>query len=235
MKARIGKEARQNRLNKMLELRKEYLARLEAGEYVHVILQTGNRKTGTNCWTVSLIPIVDCHNCSECHKDCYDINNVCYIPQVQNDRARNSAIHLFDRELYWKQVEEEVKRSCVMQLRINVGGDLDLEDFKYVKRLGENCRKTDILFFTKSYEDINEFLDNNTFTSNVHPMISRWENVDCENRHNLPETHVLYPDGRTTAPEFGAKYCRGNCSECHFEGDGCWTLKNGESVIFKAH
>jgi hypothetical protein len=56
-----------------------------------------------------------------------------------------------------------------------------------------------------------------------------------DNRHNLPVSHVLYADGRTTAPKFGSYYCGGNCSECNYKGEGCWILKRGESVIFPAH
>lgn len=235
MKARIGMEARNNRVKVMLTLRDEWIEKIRNGEEVHVKLQPGNDKTGINCWTVSLIPIADCYNCAECSKDCYDINNVCYIPTVQNDRARNSAIHKLDRALYWKQVEEEVKEKFVMQLRINIGGDLEYEDFEYVAELGKRCPKTDILFFTKSYEDLNRFLDEKKFPKNVRPIISRWCGVECDNRHNLPESHVLWEDGTTTAPKYGSIYCGNNCSRCACFGEGCWALKKGESVIFKAH
>lgn len=44
-----------------------------------------------------------------------------------------------------------------------------------------------------------------------------------------------YADGRTTAPEFGSYLCNGNCSRCHYNNEGCWQLKNGESVVFPAH
>ena len=92
-----------------------------------------------------------------------------------------------------------------------------------------------ILFFTKNYKGINKFLDNNSFPSNVRPIMSAWENMEMDNPHNLPNSHVLYEDGRTTAPEYGAVYCGGNCSECAFKGEGCWNLKNGEHVVFMAH
>ena len=235
MKARIGMDARNKRVQKMIRLRDEWIKRIESGEIVTITLQPGNEKTGVNCWTVSLIPIADCYNCAECQKDCYDINNVCYIPAVQNDRARNSALHKVNIAEYWRQVEQFVKDNFVMQLRINVGGDLRYEDFGYVKAMAERCPRTDFLFFTKSYEDLNKYLDETNFPKNVHPIISRWCGVECDNRHNLPESHVLYDDGRTTAPDFGSRFCKGNCSECAFNNDGCWTLKSGESVIFQAH
>lgn len=235
MRTRINDDARNGRVKEMLELRQKYIDAYNIGEEIRIHLQRGNSKTGQNCWTVSLIPIADCYNCKECMHDCYDVNNVCFQKTVKNDRARNSALHKVNIAEYWRQVEELVKINCVMQLRINVGGDLCYEDFGYVAEMAKRCPRTDILFFTKSYDDINRFIAETGFPSNVKPIISRWLGVDCNNEHNLPESHVLYDDGRTTAPEFGSYYCKGNCSECHFEKEGCWTMKNGESVIFQAH
>ena len=83
--------------------------------------------------------------------------------------------------------------------------------------------------------NLNLFLDEDEFPDNVKPIMSAWEGMECDNRHNLPMSHVLYEDGRTTAPEYGAVYCGGNCSECAFKGEGCWNLKRGEHVIFMAH
>ena len=113
MKARISNEARNGRVQKMLALRDEWIKKIENGEDVRIKLQPGNEKTGVNCWTVSLIPIADCYNCSVCMNDCYDINNVCYQPCVQNDRARNSALHKVNIAEYWRQVEENIKKNFI--------------------------------------------------------------------------------------------------------------------------
>ena len=79
------------------------------------------------------------------------------------------------------------------------------------------------------------FLAENSFPENVHPIMSAWCGMEMDNPYELPEAHVLYEDGKTTAPEWGSKYCGGNCSECAFNKDGCWTLQKRESVIFRAH
>lgn len=232
MKARISKEVMEKRLNNMLELREMYLNDIEN---VHIKLQKGNEKTGVNCFTISLLPIIDCTNCSECKGTCYDINNVCRFKSVINDRARNSALHLADINRFWEEVNLQVKANFVTQLRINVGGDLTYDDFKLLNNVAKENPHTDFLFFTKSYDDINRFLSEEKFESNVHSIISRWIGLECNNEFNLPESHVLFEDGSTTAPEYGSNYCKGNCSGCHMYKEGCWTLKNGESVIFKAH
>lgn len=229
----VSDEVIAKRVRAMLDLREKYI---EDIENTHVKLQKGNNKTGTNCWTVSLIPIADCgHNCKHCKKECYDILNVCWQPAVQNDRARNSAVHKVDLERYWEEVGMQIKLNCVTELRINVGGDLSATDFPLINKIAKENPKCEFLFFTKSYEDINEYLDHNEFELNIHPIMSAWEDTPMDNKHNLPVSHVLYADGRTTAPKFGSYYCGGNCSECNYKGEGCWILKKGESVIFPAH
>lgn len=228
----IGIGAVNSRVQKLVNRRKDMLAFVND---LHVKLMQGNRKTGSNCWTVSLFPVIDCVNCSHCKGDCYDLKNDMIYPNVIDSRAKNSAIHMVNPERYWKEIDEQIKANFVQELRLNVGGDLTDDDFAYVAKLGEDNPKTMIMFFTKNYKGINKFLENNKFPENVHPIMSAWLNMEMENPHNLPCSHVLYEDGRTTAPEYGAYYCSGNCSECAFEGKGCWNLKNGEHVIFRAH
>lgn len=228
----ISNEAIENRIKKLIEKRNEMINNIDN---VHVKLQKGNRKTGSNCYTVSLAPIIDCSNCSGCKGQCYDIRNDVIYPQVIADRAKNSAIHKMQPNRYWHEIDQQIKANFVTELRLNVGGDLTDNDFEYVATLGKENPRTMILFFTKNYKGINKFLENNSFPENVKPIMSAWEGMEMDNPHNLPCSHVLYEDGRTTAPEYGAVYCGGNCSECAFNGDGCWNLKHGEHVIFKAH
>lgn len=270
----MGVDKIANRVRLMVDRREQYIA--NGIENIHVILQPGNSKTGRNCWTTSLIPIADCKNCRGCMKECYDILNVCFQPNVQNDRARNSAIHKVDIRRYWTDVDEEIKAKLATELRIDVGGDLIYEDFNCIGELSENNPSCDMLFFTKTYDDLNRYIDENIdrypdnfgYPANVSPFISRWPGVPCDNKYGVPESHVLYADGSTTAPiseklkrkildmvgcdndgfrmnllfeitlmmrEEGLYYCGGNCSECHFNKDGCWALKKGQHVIFPAH
>lgn len=228
----IGKDAALRRVQKLKQQRDELL---DSVTKLHVKIQRGNRKTGSNCYTVSLLPVVDCGNCTECMWDCYDLKSDLIYPQVIADRAKNSAIHKADPDRYWSEIDTQIKANFVTELRINVGGDLTTEDFSYVAELGRNNPRTMILFFTKNYDGINEFLKGNNFPENVHPILSAWLGMEMKNENNLPCSHVLYEDGRTTAPDYGAVYCGGNCSECAFNGEGCWNLKRGEHVIFKAH
>ena len=229
----MNMETIMGRVQTMVKLREEYMKDIDN---VHVKLQQGNSKTGRTVYTVSLIPIADCgHNCRECRKECYDVINVCFQPKVQADRARNSAVHKMDIERFWNEVSYGIKYNCVTTLRLNIGGDVCKEDLPLINKVAKENPKCDILFFTKSYEEVNEFLDINKFESNVHCIFSAWKNTPMNNPHNLPVSHVLYANGETTAPEYGCFYCNGNCAACHYNEEGCWELKEGENVIFPAH
>ena len=203
----------------------------------HVKIQKGNAKTGINCWTVSLMPVIDCKNCTRCKMECYDFWHDMRYPAIIKDRARNSAIHKVDPKRYWREIDAQIKANFITELRINVGGDLNETDFEEVARLGRRNPTCDFLFFTKNYDDMNRFLEKHRFPKNVHAILSAWKGIKMDNPYNLPESHVLYADNTTTAPEYGAVYCGGNCSECHFSKTerGCWGLKKGEHVIFSAH
>lgn len=228
----ISRDVTIERVKKLVDIRSGMIKDIDN---LHVKLQPGNKKTGVNCWTISLLPIVDCVNCSECKWKCYDIRNDLIYPNVIKDRCKNSAIHLIDRKRFWAEIDAQVKANFMQELRINVGGDLASDDFKYVKELGESNPKTMIVFFTKNYDGINAFLGIDKFPENVHPIMSTWQGMEMKNPYNLPQSHVLHRDGTTTAPDFGAYYCTKNCSECAFNNKGCWSLKKGDHVIFQEH
>ena len=238
---RMRDEAIEKRIKKMLALRSEVIR--NGVENYRVNVMKGNRKTGETCHTVSLIPIVDCHNCSECRNNCYDIRNDCIYPAVLKSRAINSAIHKVDPVRYWSEVGDEIEEKGITELRIDIGGDLRYVDFVEIGKLGENHSQCEDLFFTKEYVECNQYIsenihrypDNFGFPPNVHPLFSRWLNMPCDNPYHVPESHVLWPDGRTTAPEFGAYFCKGNCSNCFLFKEGCPSLKADESVVFNAH
>lgn len=232
MKAPFTKEGYKKRLNGIRKVRRE-VAKMNVNK-LHVKLQKGNSKTGVNCFTVSLLPVIDCVNCKECRMDCYDVKADMVYKQAKADRSRNSVIHEKDPQRFWSEIDMQVKANFVQYLRINVGGDLNNDDFQFVATLGENNPKCHFLFFTKNYKGINKFLKKNSFPSNVHPIMSNWKGLEMENPNKLPESHVLYEDGTTTAPEW-AFFCKGNCTECAFNGEGCWTLKNDEHVVFHHH
>lgn len=92
----------------------------------------------------------------------------------------------------------------------------------------------EILCFTKKFEIVNKILLSYPVPSNLHLILSGWAGLEMQNLFNLPEAHVRYRDGTTTARE-DARECAGNCTECAITDGGCWSLKSGEQVVFNEH
>ena len=101
---------------------------------------------------------------------------------------------------------------------------------------GKNYRAAAAKYdLTKKYDIINTALAVGTeIPENLHIIMSVWRNLECKNPYELPEAHVRYKTGGTTAG-YGAIECGGNCTECAITAGGCWTLKNGEQVVFNEH
>jgi len=233
-------EAIKNRVNNMLQKRNEFLKHVDD---CHVFVGDGNGKTGTNCRTVSLIPVADC----PCYcPGCYDIQNVCWRPQVQEKRAMNSAIHKADPERYWYEISMRIKADYIKELRLNEGGDLTNDDFVFVQNVAKENPICDIMYFTKNDEGQADYIYKYGFGQiykNLHPLLSAWKGRELFNPYNLPESHIMFPDGSCTLADFTRCYhCSDNCSGCHYHKDcgdkqnsGCWGLEAGDKVLLKAH
>lgn len=237
-----NKDTDNKRVQTMVE---EMTAMMANVNEMHVRVMSGNKKTGKTCHTVSLLPVLDCGNCNVCKNDCYDLHHDMWRVKTRKAREVNSAIHKTDVKRYFNEIADEIVKKGITELRYNVGGDFTETDFTLANELAGKFPGTDFLVFTKNYDDANRAIAKTAegkFNSNLHVIFSAWRDVEMNNPYNLPTSHVLYPDGSTTAPEFGAYFCGGNCSVCHFhkvQGNkaesGCWGLVNGEAVVFNYH
>ena len=120
--------------------------------------------------------------------------------------------------------------------RLRVSGDIVDEDYlKKMIEIADRNRHCEILCFTKRYDIVNRCLDSGVFAPpNLHLVFSAWRNLQMENPYHLPVAHVRYRDGTTTASA-AAVQCRGNCTECAATDGGCWSLRNGQEVVFDEH
>lgn len=120
--------------------------------------------------------------------------------------------------------------------RFHVSGDIpDNVYLAHMVEIAERNKHCEILCFTKKYDIVNEFLEfGGKLPSNLHMVFSAWVGLKMDNPFLLPEAHVRYRDGSTTASE-AAVQCGGNCTECAVTDGGCWTLGEGEQVIFDEH
>lgn len=119
--------------------------------------------------------------------------------------------------------------------RFGVSGDIvNMDYLEHTVDLSLKNKHCEILCFTKQYEIVNEYLREHELPSNLHLIFSAWKGLEMNNPFNLPEAHVLFRDGTTTAKD-GAKFCSLNCYSCAIDNRNCWSLKNGESILFREH
>lgn len=197
-----------------------------------VSISHGNSKMGSIA-SVSLPSVVTCRECG-CREKCYAKKLEKLRPSVRNAYKNNLEIYRRDPDTYWREVEASIMMS--RYFRFHVGGDIP--DAGYLKRMTDLAKRNphcQILCFTKKYELVNTLLEDiKKFPDNLHMLFSGWVGLEMINPFSLPEAHVRYRDGTTTASE-NAVECGGNCTECAKTDGGCWSLKNGEQVVFNEH
>jgi hypothetical protein len=153
---------------------------------------------------------------------------------VRDAYRNNLNILLSEPETYWREVEASIMMSRFF--RFHVSGDIP--DTEYLQRMVAITARNphcEVLCFTKRYEMVNALLDSGAvLPQNLHLIFSGWRGLEMCNPHGLPEAHVLYRDGTTTArPD--ALLCEGDCTRCAITDDGCWSLRPGEQVVFHEH
>lgn len=198
----------------------------------NVSISKSNIKMGA-IQSVSLPAIKTCRDCL-CKEKCYAAKLERLRPSVRNAYQRNLDILLNDPEAYWREVEAAVMTN--RYFRFHVSGDIPTID--YLRRMIDIAKRNqhcEILCFTKRYEYVNQLLAEGVeLPDNLHLIFSAWVGLEMVNPFSLPEAHVRFKDGSTTARE-DAVPCGGNCTECATTDGGCWTLKHGEQVVFNEH
>ena len=198
----------------------------------HISISRGNIKMGA-LPSVSLPAHVTCRELP-CWKKCYAKKIERLRPAVRRAYQRNMEILQKNPDQYWREVEAAIM--CSRFFRFHVSGDIP--DKAYIARVIQVASRNqhcEILCFTKKYSLVNDAIDQGfALPRNLHIVFSAWPGVEMINPHHLPEAHVRFKDGATTASS-GAHECGGNCFECATTDCGCWILKNGEQVIFNEH
>lgn len=199
-----------------------------------VSISKGNGKMGA-IQSVSLPSGVTCRPCA-CMEKCYAKRIERLRKSVRDAYQNNYNILITEPDVYWREVEAAIMLS--RYFRFHVSGDIPNADYLnnmvQIARRNKHCQ---ILCFTKKYELANEYLAVHgalAFPQNLHIIFSAWVGLPMVNPFSLPEAHVRYRDGSTTASET-AHECGGNCTECAITDGGCWVLKNGEQVVFNEH
>lgn len=200
---------------------------------MNVKISQGNSKLGS-IPSISLPAGITCRNDCECKNKCYAMKIERLRPVVRQAYQSNFELLNSSPEIYWREIEASIMMSRFF--RFHVSGDIpDNTYFEHMVNIARDNAHCEILCFTKKYDIVNNHINIiGRLPKNLHIIFSGWHDIEMVNPHNLPEAHVRYRDGSTTARE-DAKQCGGNCTECAITCEGCWTLKNGEQVVFAEH
>lgn len=204
---------------------------------MNVKISSGNSKMG-KIQSVSLPAGITCRSDCDCNKKCYAKKLERIRKNVRNAYMHNYNLLKENPEIYWREVEASIMMSRFF--RFHVSGDIpDKEYLSKIIDVADRNKHCNILCFTKKYDLVNEKMfemseDGKSLPENLHLILSGWKGLEMDNPYNLPEAHVRYRDGTTTARD-DAVECGGNCSECGILDEGCWTLKCGEQVVFNEH
>lgn len=202
---------------------------------LHISISHGNAKMGA-IPSLSLPALITCspEACKCCGKKCYAHKIARLRPKtVGAAYQRNLDILKSDPDKFWREVNAAVAVSRFF--RFGVSGDI--YNYEYLEKMCESAKKNphcQILCFTKQFDIVNEYLEHHRLPKNLQVIFSAWRGMEMKNPHNLPEAHVMYKDGFTTAKD-GARWCSMNCHSCAVEGRNCWVLKKGESILFREH
>lgn len=192
----------------------------------------GNSKMG-RIVSVSLPSVITCRLCG-CRIKCYARKLERLRPNVREAYLHNLKVLQEDPETFWREVNSQI--AMCRFFRFHVSGDIpDADYLAHMIRAAKDHPACEILCFTKKYELVNEFIARYGMPpKNLHLLFSGWPGLTMDNPYGLPEAHVLFRNGVTTASH-DAKPCGGNCTECATTDSGCWTLKYGEQVVFHEH
>ncbi|WP_270386824.1 GP88 family protein [Blautia hansenii] len=200
---------------------------------MNVKISNGNSKMG-KIPSVSFPSLLTCIKC-DCNKICYAHKLEKLRPSVRQSYLHNWNLYKSDRETYWREIEATIMLSRFF--RFHVSGDIPDQDYIHrmidVANRNQHC---EILCFTKKFDMCNKEISERKgeLPNNLHLIYSGWKNLKMKNPYNLPEAHVRYRDGTTTAMEEAIE-CDGDCTECAITDSGCWVLKKGEQVVFNQH
>lgn len=197
----------------------------------------GNSKLGA-IPSVSLPAGITCRHDCECARKCYAKKLERLRASVRKAYQCNYQVLKEHPNTYWREVEASVMMSRFF--RFHVSGDIPDKD--YLSRMigvAERNPHCEILCFTKKFDIANCVISElkvtgRTLPSNLHLIFSGWRNLEMNNPYHLPEAHVRFRDGTTTARS-DAVECGGNCTECALSDGGCWNLKPSEQVVFNEH
>lgn len=203
---------------------------------MNVKISTTNTKLSGQIPSVNLPPIKTCRHDAPCKHLCYATRgNFCY-PKVKESHMNNLACYVSNKDKYFDDIIAYLNGLVSYRFfRWHSSGDMvDYDYLLGMVRVAKKCKSVKFLCFTKKFELVNQFLaTGEKLPKNLHIVFSAWDkDFKVVNPYNLPVTYVNFKDTSKNPdiPELAIP-CTGDCPNCL----ACWSLKNGQAVVFHQH
>lgn len=230
---------------------KEFMPRDQYIEFLslktnEVHMTNQNRKTGMNCWNIAM-PISTCREDVPCRPEnggtCYCCKDCQNMARTVACYVRNLRIYRTDRDGYWEQVAFKLKHTPLPYFRYNDAGEIP--DYEYIDGMVALARKfpsIKFLCYTKKYELVNEWLDNNggisAIPENLCIRFSTWDKTwEVPNPYNLPMAWVHFKNDllNPEIPEKAAKCSNQIDKNIKCGGCGICFNKTIHDIVFEQH
>ena len=192
-------------------------------------------KLGGDIPSVSLPPILTCPAGIGCAKKCYARKGRFAFSKNKELLMNNLNVWRTDPQAFEQAVMNYSFFSAFF--RWHVAGDIpDASYLRMMVRVTEACRSTKFLAFTKQYELVNNHIRmNGKLPDNLTIVLSAWGDIIPQNPFNLPVAYIRFKSGNPVEIPSDARHCMKYCGECVMSGCSCWSLKEGQSVVFDEH
>lgn len=201
-----------------------------------VYISTGTSKMGEMIPSVNVAPIITCRQDCNCRYKCYGCKGRYRFEKVYSKYVDNLEIYKENPESFFEQVAEYLSSGLVAFRYFRWQGVGDIVDDRYFAGMVEvanKCKGTKFLVFTKKFDIINKYLQNNELPSNLKVVFSAWDkSFKVDNPYSLPIAYVCFKskEENPDIPELAIP-CKGRCDKCL----ACWSLNKGQSVVFDEH
>ena len=199
-------------------------------------ISPGNSKTG-ELPSFSLPPFVACLKNLPCYPDCYANNHVYRINKQPHACYDDNWYTLHKNpDLIWKTIEATVMLN--LAFRWHVSGEIvDMDYLQHMVDIAKRNPHCQMICFTKKYALVNDWMTiNGPLPDNLHMIYSAWRGLQMNNPYHMPECHLIYKDGTTTANEDKVSFvCKGGCDQCCREHKHCFALKKDEQILINEH
>lgn len=201
------------------------------------ITTLSNVKLGGNILQVNMPAITSCRPDAPCKSGCYCNRGPLFYVRKHHIERMNAYLECpLD---FFERISEEIIASGIKTFRWHSSGDIvDENYFILMCHLAKACPDVSFLAFTKKYEIVNGYLDNGgVIPKNLTVIFSTWgSDWEVPNPYRLPMSFVRTGDAEFDSIIPATAYeCPGYCGDCSRGTCSCWSLGNGDSVVFDKH